>query len=337
MLRKLFYGFAAVLALFFAIGFVLPRKTHVERSVTIAAPASSVFALVSSFRQFDKWSPWLEKDPSAQVRMSGPVIGVGAKYEWAGNKNVGAGSQEIVESIPYQEVKTELRFGGFDQPSYSVHRLEADGGNTRLTWSLDADLGRNPVSHWFGLLMDRMVGPDYEKGLAKLKVLAESGTKTDFSSLQAELVDAKPQTYAYVSGSATTDPAAITKAYGEAFRKLMPAVQQAGLKALAPPLAITRRWDEKAKIYEFDAGIPVDRGEAPAGGALQFAQTYAGPALKAEHKGSYQTMGQTYELIEAYKNAYALQDNGKVWEQYVNDPATTPEAALITWIFVPVK
>ncbi len=344
MLRNIVLGLVLLVALFFSVGLVLPDRVHVQRSIKIQAPDAQVFALVNSFRRFDQWSPWADKDPQMKVQISGPAYGVGAHYEWTGNKAVGSGTQEIVGSTENAQVKTRLSFAGFDQPSLATFDLEQDGPSTRVTWGLEISLGRNPIGHYFGLLMDRQIGPDYERGLARLKTLAEGGDKTDFSALKASLVDSTAQSYAYVSGATTTDTDAIGKALTVAYGKVGVFMTAAGLKQAAPPIALTRRWDEQAKVYEYDAGIPVDRSDAPASASVngkpsevKMAQTYAGPALKVEYRGPYKDMGKAYAMIEAFKKAYVLQDNGLSWQQYVSDPTKTPEAQLLTDIYVPVK
>jgi len=344
MLRNLILGLVIAVALFFTIGLVLPDKVHVQRTEQMQAPASQIFALVNGFRQFDRWSPWSHKDPQMKVQISGAPLGVGAHYEWSGNKDVGSGSQEIIASTPYSQVKTRLNFAGFDRPSLATFDLEPNGQVTRVTWSLDVPLGSNPIAHYFGLLMDRQVGPDYERGLTELRGLTESGSKVDFAVLPAELVELKPQTYAFVSGSSTTESAAIAKALAAAYAKVGVFMTAGGLKQAAPPIAVTRRWDPKANVYEFDAGIPVDKADATAPdtvkgrpGEVKIGHTYAGTALKVEHRGAYKDMGRTYESIDAYKAAYTLQDNGLSWEQYISDPGKTPEAQLLTDIYVPVK
>jgi effector-binding domain-containing protein len=344
MLRNILLGLAMLVVLFFAIGFVLPDRAHLERSVKVQAPACDVFALVNGFRQFDRWSPWADKDPQMKVALSGPPLGVGAHYEWSGNQAVGSGSQEIVASTPCSEVKTRLMFGGFDKASLASFELEPDGAVTRVTWTLDVPLGANPIAHYFGLLIKSKAGPDYESGLNRLRGVAEGGPKGDFSTLQAAIVVLQPATYAYVSGSTSTDVDAIAKALGSAYGKVGAFMAAAGFKQAGAPLAITRRWDAQAKVYEFDAGIPVDKADAQAPDTIngkpsevKIGHSYAGTALKAEHHGSYKDMGGTYAQIDAYKAAYQLQDNGLSWEQYVSDPGKTPEAQLVTDIYVPVK
>lgn len=156
------------------IGFLLADKVHVERSAKILASPSTLYAVLNSFEKFDQWSPWADLDPNVKVERSGPASGVGARYAWHGNADVGAGSQEIIATTPDSEVKIELDFEGFDQPSTSTLAIKPDGNGSLVTWSMDSELGSNPIHRYFGLMMDKYIGQDYEKGLGRLKVLAES-------------------------------------------------------------------------------------------------------------------------------------------------------------------
>lgn len=151
----------------------LPATTHVERSTHIDKPPAEVFATLDSFERFNQWSPWFEMDPTAQYSYSGPASGVGARMSWVGNPSVGSGSQEILVSEPHARIVNALDFG--NSQAKATYLLVPDGGGTHLTWSLDSEHGYNPLNRWFGaLLLDRMIGKDYEKGLAKLKALQES-------------------------------------------------------------------------------------------------------------------------------------------------------------------
>ncbi|WP_273455962.1 SRPBCC family protein [Nevskia ramosa] len=156
------------------IGFLLADKVHVERSAKILASPSTLYAVLNSFEKFDQWSPWADLDPHVKVERSGPASGVGARYTWHGNADVGAGSQEIIATTPDSEVKIELDFEGFDQPSTSTLAIKPDGNGSLVTWSMDSELGSNPIHRYFGLMMDKYIGQDYEKGLGRLKALAES-------------------------------------------------------------------------------------------------------------------------------------------------------------------
>jgi len=171
-------AFVAVLIVgLVGIGFLLSEEVHVERQAAIDAPPAVVFAILNNFKDFDQWSPWADRDPAMKVERSGPESGVGAKYVWSGNREVGSGSQEITASTPDSEIRIKLIFGDWDTPSEAVYRIAPDGSGSVVTWALDSHLGSNPVNRYFGLFMDKQVGPDYVLGLSRLKTLAEAKAK----------------------------------------------------------------------------------------------------------------------------------------------------------------
>ncbi len=165
----------ALVVLFVAGGFLLPSETHVERSVVIKADPVKVFLLVNDYREFNKWSPWATLDPEGTTyEFSGPSAGVGAKMSWRSeHPNVGVGAQEIVASEPNAMVRSKLMFDGFDAPTYASFILEPAEGGTLVTWTFDSDMD-SMLGRYFGLMMDDWVGADYERGLARLKELAET-------------------------------------------------------------------------------------------------------------------------------------------------------------------
>ena len=169
-------GAVLLLALVFvAVGLLLPRAVSVERSIVIDAPPSEVFPYVNSLKAGADWSPWLGRDPEVALTYSGPDDGVGATLEWASDHpQVGNGRQEIVASEPDARVETALDFGDMGAAT-AQFLLVPENGRTTVTWTLDTDMGGNPVGRWMGLMMDRWVGGDYETGLSNLKNLVEGG------------------------------------------------------------------------------------------------------------------------------------------------------------------
>lgn len=172
---KWLIGLVAVLALvFFGGAFFLPKDITVARSIQIDAPASDIFPYVNSLKATQGWSPWLERDPNVDVTFGGPDEGVGAKMAWASEeRSVGTGTQEIILSEPDSQVKTALDFGDMGTATATFDLVSASGGTT-VTWGLYSDAGSNPIARWMGLMMDGMVGKDYETGLANLKSLVEN-------------------------------------------------------------------------------------------------------------------------------------------------------------------
>lgn len=337
IVKRLLAGLAGVLALALAVGLLMPQHAGLERSVHIEAPPANVFAVLAGFRNFSKWSPWAELDPGMQVGFEGPVVGVGARYQWSGNSKVGSGSQQIVAVKPNSEVDLKLRFGNSPAPSDAAFHIEPEGQGSRVTWRFRADLGSNPFSRLMAPLMRHFVGQDYERGLAKMKTYIESLPKVDLTGLEATLSVLPPVTYVYAKGTTTTDAVEISRAIALAFAQVRAGLQKQNVAPAGAPLAITRRWDDAAKVYEFEAGIPVAADVSAAPEGLLIGKTYSGLAITVEFRGPYSGIKHAYEQIDALQTAYGLQPNGDVWEQYPNDPATTAPEALVTLIEVPVK
>jgi len=166
-------GTIALLVL--VVGFASPRVARFKKSTEIAAPPAKVFPYLNSVKRFsDEWSPWTGKDPAAKHTFSGPAEGVGARHAWEGDpKKVGSGTMEITESVPDQRVKAHLAFKGRGEADAGWTLEDLGGGRSRVTWDFEADNRNNPIARIFGRLMEKFIGPDYEKGLAKLKSICE--------------------------------------------------------------------------------------------------------------------------------------------------------------------
>lgn len=167
-----FYALLGLFLVFVAGGYALPDKAHVERQSVINATPEKVFAVVSDLRQSKDWSPWFGLDPSMKVTYEGAGPGVGQKMSWISNDpNVGSGSQETVEFITNERLVAALDFGEMGKARASV-LLAPEGAGTKVAWLFDSDLNSLP-ERWFGLMFDRWIGADYEKGLANLKAHVE--------------------------------------------------------------------------------------------------------------------------------------------------------------------
>jgi uncharacterized protein YndB with AHSA1/START domain len=192
LLKGLFIVAVLLIAAFVIIGFFLPKVATVERSTTIAAAPETILGLADGFKRFNEWSPWASLDPATKYTYSGPERGVGARMEWSSdNPDVGKGSQEIIAVEPGRSVTSTLDLG-MDTPTTTKMVLTPEGSGTRVTWTLTTDFSGSLVGRYFGLALDSMVGPDYEKGLAQLKVLAES-SQTSMPSGQETPVPPMPQ------------------------------------------------------------------------------------------------------------------------------------------------
>ena len=151
-----------------------PDSFRVERSASMSAPPEKVFALINDFHNWPVWSPWEKMDPDMRRQHSGMIRGVGAVYAWMGNSKVGEGRMEIVDSSPPSRVAIKLDFfKPFEAHNTAEFSLRGADGGTHVTWAMFGPAKfMTKVMTAFGA-MDKMVGKDFEKGLANMKVAAE--------------------------------------------------------------------------------------------------------------------------------------------------------------------
>jgi uncharacterized protein YndB with AHSA1/START domain len=154
------------------LGYFLPSAFEVRRSIEVAASPAKVYDLVADPRHWRQWSVWTRRDPKMDIAYSGPPFGQGAKWAWK-SASEGSGHMEFVAVVPNQRIDYTLAFPDFGMKSAGVFTFDAAGQGTRVTWTNTGDVGGNPLKHYVAATMDRMVGPDFEQGLASLKALAE--------------------------------------------------------------------------------------------------------------------------------------------------------------------
>lgn len=334
-LKKLLIGLAAAAGLFVLVGLFLPKTARVERSATLPAPPAVVFTVLNGFHQFNQWSPWAGIDPAAKTVLEGPATGVGAKLSWEGNAEVGRGSQEIVESEPYRRIRQRLAFGGFEGSFHSTYELTPEGEGTRLTWSFEADYGDSLMGRYFGLLSDRMVGPDYEKGLARLASFVERLPRGNFGALRIEPAKMDATPIIYMSVRSANEANAIGVALGVAWSRISGFMHAQGVKRAAPPVAIYRGVENGTLLL--DAAIPVDRLDVPPAGPIRTGHLQAGRAMKAHYQGPHAGLAAVHSQLASYLAAAGLRQDGDAWEQYVSDPGQTAPADLITEVYYPIQ
>jgi hypothetical protein len=182
MIRKiLLYGIVVIvliIAIFCVVVAMQPAHYQVERSATINAPAPVVFAQVNDFHKWESWSPWEKIDPNMKKAFSGSASGNGAVYNWVGNDQVGEGRMTITDSRPSDLIKIKLEFiKPFAATNATDFTFTPQGNQTNVKWTMAGD--NNFIGKAFCLFMDmdKMVGGDFEKGLAQMKTVAEGAAK----------------------------------------------------------------------------------------------------------------------------------------------------------------
>ncbi len=178
VLRKVLIGVPAGLAVLATVIATRPSEFHVERSITIAAPPEHAFAKVDDFRAWSTWSPYEKLDPQMKRGYEGPSSGTGAVYTWAGNGNAGEGRMKIERSETPSRIDIELQFyKPFECTNTATFTFTPTPEGTKVTWAMEGQNGFLAKAASLVFDMDRLVGDDFEEGLAALKVQAEEASK----------------------------------------------------------------------------------------------------------------------------------------------------------------
>ncbi len=173
LFKKFLIGLFLFLVSLLVISFVLPASVSVSRSIVINAGPEKVFPQINNLKNFQKWSPWDKRDPGIKLVFSGPEQGVGQKISWVSVKDdVSMGTQIITASKANSKVDTELDFGDMGKAT-TMFTLTSEKGGTQVTWKFYTEFGQNPLGRWAGIFFDSMLGKNFEKGLEKLKAIAE--------------------------------------------------------------------------------------------------------------------------------------------------------------------
>ena len=174
MFKKIAIVIVVLIVALLAYAATRPDTFRVQRAASIKAPPEKVFALLNDFQRWEAWSPWEKKDPAMKRTFSAVSSGKGAQYAWEGNREVGQGRMEIAESVPPSRLAIKLDFlKPFEAHNRVEFTLEPKGEATNVTWAMQGDTPYlAKIVHVF-LNMDKLVGNDFEAGLANLKTIAE--------------------------------------------------------------------------------------------------------------------------------------------------------------------
>ena len=166
---------AAIVVLFVIVVATRPSDFRVTRAARIAAPAEVVFANVNDLHKWEVWSPWAKMDPAAKSSFSGPESGPGASMTWSGNNKVGEGRMTITDSHPHEVIQIKLEFlRPFKATNAAEFTFKPEGGQTQVTWSMSGKNNFMAKAIHLCINMDKMIGGQFERGLADLKSVAEA-------------------------------------------------------------------------------------------------------------------------------------------------------------------
>jgi effector-binding domain-containing protein len=191
------------------------------------------------------------------------------------------------------------------------------------------------VDRYFGLMMDSMIGKDYDKGLARLKALVETFPAVDIAGVQGEEVTRAAGKIYFVSASSGSDAESAKAVLTEAYGKIGSFIQANGIAMQGAPITITTSYDQSG--WKFDAAIAVDRNDVAPTGDIKAGTTYAGKAVQFTHVGPYDKIGDTTQKAYAWLAVQGYKPKDRLIEEYISDPGNTPAEQLQTRLVIPVE
>jgi hypothetical protein len=179
MFIKILIGLALVIVVFLIVVATRPSEFRVERSASISAPPAAIFPYVNELKKWEVWNPWGKIDPAMKLTYDGPPAGKGASYAWVGNREVGEGKLTIAESRPNELVRCQMEFykpmAGTSEAQFT---FQPEGNQTKVTWTMTGKNSFIAKAMCMFMNMDKMIGGQFEKGLADMKAAVEAAPKS---------------------------------------------------------------------------------------------------------------------------------------------------------------
>lgn len=339
-LKRLLTFIVILVVLLFIISFFLPGKAHVERSLQMSGvKPAAVYAQLINLKTYNNWMPWNKKDSNMKQTMGGITSGVGASYSWE-SKKMGNGSLNITEAIPNKVVRTDLNFmeNGTAKGGWEIE--EKDGGSN-VKWFMDSEVAggffTKAISKYFFLFMDKMVGPDFEEGLASLKQAAEkTPALPNMPEPKMEIAETnvKAMNLLYIKTSADNFDQ-VGQRLGAVYGQMSAFIKELGLKVNGAPMAFYSAPDYPVQI---EAAIAVDKLPPATQGSINTRQSQETQAVVVHYYGPYQLLSKAYDKINAWMKVNNKESNGAPYEVYIGDPGVEKDPYKVqTDIIQPIK
>jgi effector-binding domain-containing protein len=316
-----------------AIGLFLPAKIHVERSIVVNTTPEVPFNLINDLSKFNDWSPWYDIDTNTAYTNSEHTTGTGAWISWKSeNPDVGNGKLSITESKPNELIVTKLEFEGWD-PSGASYLFTTENNTTKITWSMDSDMGYNVIGRWFGLFMDKMIGKDYDKGLVAIKKICEEQPVQDkVAGFEVNLRTLPDQNFIYMTNK-DVEANQIGLKIGESLMKLDGFAKENKLTIAGPPFTVWYSPTNFVTGLPIASEVKVDGNKEIKPGTQSSCEAYV-----VSYYGAYSNTQGVYENMSAFITEKGKRPAGPPRELYLSDPMLEKDTAKwLTEIVFPVK
>ena len=174
VLKYIAIALFALIGLLIVVGLCLPKEWSAERSTVVNAEPAKIHTHVGNLEGWPKWMPWMEKDPAMQLTFEGTAGAAGQRMIWKSEK-MGNGQLTVVRGDAATGLDYEMKMDEMSEMAHGSIRYAQEGSGTRVTWKDEGTLGGNPLMRLMGPLMEGMMNTYFDRGLAKMKALAEQG------------------------------------------------------------------------------------------------------------------------------------------------------------------
>ena len=311
ILRRILLFLLCIILFAAATGLLLPRKVSVERSLFIQARPYRIFTWINALDKWKLWSPLLQSETNMQLSHIGPKTGTGSSLKWySQDKNIGSGTLTIISSVSYDSIRVIIDFNNHGK-SAAFFRLKESGIKTKVSWSIESDLGMNPLSRWIGLFSDRLIGPDLEKGLSELDLLVMGSKKVD----GFEIFDFEVPERVMVSVRDTASPATIAVKLTKMYKRLSVFLNSRGHPPTGSPIAVFHTLS--GNVFDIEASIPIASAVVVPEGIF-CSISKAQQTIMTNYVGPYRYISAAYNAMQKYINDNEVRVTGPLWEEYVN-------------------
>lgn len=315
VLKYVLYALTALVLIVVGVGLFGPKTYRVERSVDINADAGTIYQQISSFKNLNAWSPWNKYDTVSLKHTYEGVEGtVGAKTCWEGSDQVGSGCQTFSKLEENKRVDIDLAFvKPFESQAKTYLEITSSDNGQKVTWGMNGE--NNFISKIFGLFMnmDKMIGNDFDAGLADLKKICENAPKTPSYEIKEQAWETKTYIGIKKTMAFTDDFSAFL---GSSYTTLMASKPE----IIGAPVGLYFTWDEASQKTEMAAALPVSTPKVSK--EYEVFEVKANKAFVIDYYGAYDKSMAAHQAMDVYLKEKGLTQKSPVIEEYITDPMT---------------
>lgn len=320
---------AGLLFLIVLISVFLPSTYHVERSIVINKKPAVPFGLIKNFKDWNQWSPWHARDTQMQILYSETTGEIGSWYQWeSSNPDVGRGKMTITKLAENQLIEMAFSFDDMD-PEAVTFKFEPAGDGVKITWAMDGGCSGMPwywvvPGKYFGLMMDKFIGPDYEKGLNNLKTISETMPDAEtIAGFEIEYRNLNPMLISGIRSKIKTSEMT-SAAFAKWFAMLSQELSQQNIEPAGPPMSIYHEYGPKE--VDIEAVIPV-KSIGTNKGPVAFRVLTPTNTMVVKYFGDYNNVEMVYIAAYDYLKQHGKSSTGAPMEIYVTDPGMEKDTA----------